>query len=1131
MKIKFRQGLLLNKRSSLFRAIMKTFIFLCCSVAFAVGTTKGAAQNADIVINTDQVLSIKQVFQLINKQTDYKFIYRHDLIKSAPDITLEKGTIKAYELLDQCLAPINFTYEFTDKGTIVVKRNPLPAPSKKIGDGADQAIQFQVSGTVVDGQGGPLPGASIVEKGTTNGTQTDFDGNFSLAVANESAVLVVSYIGFGTKEISVNGQTDISISLAEDAAGLDEVVVVGYGTQRKGNLTGAIASIKSDKMTVAPMTSAANTLIGQLPGLAGLQSSGLPGSDAAALRIRGFGGALVIVDGIEGDLNNLDPNQIESVSVLKDGAASIYGARAGNGVILVTTKRGNFQKPTISFNTSFSAQGVTKILRPGSSGQIAEMQRERHIQSGLDPDTAPWTQEAIDKFYAGDDPGYLNTDWYGHTFRDWAPQQNHDLSVRGGSEKIKYFGHFGYSKQETMVKTNGGDFQRYNVQSNVDADITDRLKISLDFAATFKNRNLPVRGLGNGGFFWQDYYRTMPWYPAELPDPTKVPWGGIDVGSVATVSNIDLMGYNRNNDKNIRGIATITYDFAAIKGLQAKANLNYTAGDSYGKNYMKPIDFWTYNPATEEYINAASFNQSNLSESISRNSVFTQQFSLNYDNIFADKHRISVLALYESIDYRSNNFNASRTNLLTPLIDQLFMGSTTGMGNNGSASEMGRMSYVGRFNYSYDDRLLLETIFRADASAKFPSENRWGYFPSLSLGWVVSREKFMENQEVIDNLKIRTSYGQSGNDAVGNFQYLSGYSTSGSVLFDEGQLNGLYITGLPNPFLTWEKMSIYNSGVDFSLLGQKLYGSIDVFYRDRDGIPATRITSLPSTFGSSLPPENINRLSDRGFEFSLGTIKKSADFSYDISGNISWSRSKWTYYEEPVYVDPDQERISKRSGVWTDRVMGYVSDGLFTSQAEIDALDFVYESLGGNSTLQPGDVKYKDLNGDGVLNWKDQKEIGQGSFPHWTYGFNTLFQYKNISLSTLFQGAFGYSTDVNITGYDNEKMYELRWTEANNDPNALVARLGGASSNGYTSDYRLRSTSYIRLKTASLAYQFPNRIIDKLGVESLRFFVAGTNLFTISTLDKYGVDPEVQSGSLMVYPQQRTVSVGLNLSI
>ncbi|HUH46126.1 MAG TPA: SusC/RagA family TonB-linked outer membrane protein, partial [Arenibacter sp.] len=823
--------------------------------------------------------------------------------------------------------------------------------------------------------------------------------------------------------------------------------------------------------------------------------------------------------------------QIESVSVLKDGAASIYGARAGNGVILVTTKRGNFQKPTISFNTSLSAQGVTKILRPGSSGQIAEMQRERHIQSGLDPDTAPWTKEAIDKFYAGDDPGYLNTDWYDHTFRDWAPQQNHDISVRGGSEKIKYFGHFGYSKQETMVKTNGGDFQRYNVQSNVDADITDRLKISLDFAATFKDRNLPVRGMGNGGHFWQDYYRTMPWYPAQLPDPTKVPWGGIDVGSIATVSNIDLMGYNRSNDKNIRGIASLTYDFATIKGLQAKANLNYTAGDAYSKNYMKPIDFWTYNPATEEYTNAAFFDQSNLSESINRNSVFTQQFSLNYNNIFADKHRISVLALYESIDYKSNYFTASRTNLLTPLIDQLFMGSTTGMGNNGSANEMGRMSYVGRFNYSFDDRLLLETIFRADASAKFPSDNRWGYFPSLSLGWVVSREKFMENQEVVDNLKIRTSYGQSGNDAVGNFQYLSGYSTRGSVLFDEGQLNGLYITGLSNPFLTWERMNIYNSGVDFSLWEQKLYGSIDVFYRDRDGIPATRITSLPSTFGSSLPPENINRLSDRGFEFSLGTTLKSDDFSYDISGNISWSRSKWTYFEEPEYQDPEQKRISKRSGEWTDRVMGYVSDGLFTSREEIDALDFVYESLGGNSTLQPGDIKYKDLNKDGVLDWKDQKEIGQGSFPHWTYGFNSILQYKNFSLTTLFQGAFGYSTDVNITGYDNEKMYELRWTEANNDPNALVARLGGASSNGYTSDYRLRSTSYIRLKTASLAYQFPNRIIDKLGVESLRFYVAGTNLFTISTLDKYGVDPEVQSGSLMVYPQQRTVSVGLNLSI
>ncbi|WP_396184849.1 SusC/RagA family TonB-linked outer membrane protein [Flavobacterium sp.] len=993
-----------------------------------------------------------------------------------------------------------------------------------------EPVILKITGVITDSKGLPLPGVNIVEKGSTNGVQTDLDGKFSLNVSNEKAILVVSYIGFQTKEIKVGNQKTIAIVLIEDYDKLDEVVVVGYGTQKKGGLTGSVASVNGDQLTIAPITSLANTLVGQLPGLTTLQSSGLPGSDQAKLSIRGFGDALVIVDGIEGNLSSLDPGQIESVSILKDGAASIFGARAGNGVILVTTKRGNNGKPIISLNTSYSLQGVTRILRPASSGQIAEMEREQYIQSGGNPATAPWTQEAIDKFYKGGDPGYLNTDWYSHTFRDWAPQQNHNLSVRGGNEKVKVFGYFGYAKQETMIKTNGGDYQRYNGQANIDANITDRFKMALDISMAFQDKNFPVRGLENEGALWQDYYRTRPWYPATLPDPTKVPWGGIDVGSIATVSNIQLMGYDRSNDKNLRGIATFTYDFENIKGLKAKASINYYNNDIYTKRYQKPITFWTYNPTADIYTAAAAFNQSNLSEGMYRNSTLTQQYSLNYTNTFATKHRVSALALYESIDYKSNFFTASRTDLLTPSIDQLFVGSTTGMGNNGSASEMGRVSYVGRFNYAYDDRILVETIIRADASAKFPSESRWGYFPSVSLGWLLSKEKFLANYKSIDNLKIRTSVGQSGNDAVGNFSYLAGYSTIGSVLFDDKQLTGLYITGLANPILTWEKMTIYNSGVDFSFYNKKIYGTFDGFYRERTGIPASRATSLPSTFGATLPVENINSLSDSGFELSLGTQGNIGDFFYDLGGNISFNQSKWMHYEEPSYEDPDQERLNKKSGQRTDRIMGYVSDGLFTSQNEINALNYTYEGLGGNGALRPGDVKYKDTNGDGVLNWKDQTEIGKGSFPHWMYGINSLFQYKNFSLTTLFQGAFGFSTNVNITGYQNEVMYNLRWTESNNDPNALVARLGGASSNGYMSDYNLQQTSYIRLKTASLGYDFSKPILDKLGFTQLRVYLAGTNLFTISTLDKYKIDPEVQSGSVRVYPQQRTVSLGLNMS-
>lgn len=987
-----------------------------------------------------------------------------------------------------------------------------------------------ITGKVVDPDGNPIPGVTIIAKGTTVGTASNENGEFSLDVPEEDNVLVFSFVGMKTKEVNVEGKTSINVTMEIDAVGLEEVVAIGYGTQRKGNLTGSVADVQSEKLNIAPITSTNNALVGQLPGLVAKQTSGMPGSDAASIRIRGFGAALVIVDGIEGDFNSLDPSQIESISILKDGSASIYGARAGNGVILVTTKRGKIQKPTITLNSSYTLQGVTRILHPGSSGQIAEMEREQHIQSGQDPETAPWTQEAIDAFYAGDDPFYVNTDWYEHVFRDWAPQQNHNLSVQGGTEKLQYYGYFGYVEQETMVKKNGGEYQRYNVQSNIDADITDKLKMSIDLSMRLQKENFPVRNMNNEGAFWQDYYRTRPWYPATLPDPTKVPWGGIDVGSIATVSNIDLMGYRRSNDKNIRGILTFTYDFDLIQGLQAKANVNYNNTDVYAKNFRKPITFWTYNTTTETYEASASFTESRVGESLNRSNILTQQYSLNFDRNFSDKHRISALALYESIDYKSNNFNASRTNLLTPAIDQMFIGSTTAMGNNGSASEMGRVSYIGRFNYSYDDRYLLETIFRADASAKFPSESRWGYFPSVSLGWMISEEGFMGNASKVDNLKLRLSYGQSGNDAVGNFQYLSGYTTRGTVLFDNGQLPGLYITGLANPLLTWETMTIYNAGLDYAFLNQKLYGTLDVFYRNREGIPATRITSLPSTFGSSLPPENLNQIDDRGFELSVGTKGSSGEFTYDLSGNISWSRSKWVYFEEPEYEDPEQERISKRTGNWTDRSMGYVSDGLFTSQEEIESLDYIYDALGGNSTLRPGDVKYLDINEDGVLDWKDQTEIGKGTFPHWIYGINTSLQYENFSLTTLFQGAFGFNTNVNVTQYPNAVMYDLRWTEENNDPSALVPRLGGASTNGLTSDYRLRSVSYIRLKTASLGYNLPKGILSRLSVDNLRVFAAGTNLFTISTLDKFRVDPEVQSGTAQVYPQQRTISLGINMS-
>lgn len=468
---------------------------------------------------------------------------------------------------------------------------------------------------------------------------------------------------------------------------------------------------------------------------------------------------------------------------------------------------------------------------------------------------------------------------------------------------------------------------------------------------------------------------------------------------------------------------------------------------------------------------------------------------------------------------------------MTSVLDQIFAGNPSTAQNSGWEDEMGRVSWVARLNYGYKDKYLVETIFRADASAKFPKGKRWGYFPSVSLGWVMSEEDFIKKLNFVDLLKFRFSYGQSGNDNVGSFKYLAGYAFDGSYIIGSNIMSGLYSTGLANYLLTWEKMSIYNGGVDFSLFNRKLYGTIEGFYRLRDGIPGNRASSLPSSFGAELPQENLNSIDTRGFEFTVGTAGKVGELSYDVSGNIAWSRSKWVNYDEPEYTDPDQERLYKLTGNWIDRRIGYVADGLFTSMEEIEQLDYVYKDLNGNSTLRPGDVKYKDLNGDKVLDWKDQTEIGSGTMPHWTYGVNATFQYKGFDLSLLFQGAFDYTTYIDLETAPSVLKFENRWTIEENNPNSLVPRPGGASTNGLYSDYRNHNTSYLRLKNFTFGYEVPKQWLSKFGVERLRIYFAGTNLFTLSSLNEYGVDPEMPEGTpAYYYPQQRTLSFGLNLS-
>ncbi|NQU80917.1 MAG: TonB-dependent receptor [Bacteroidetes bacterium] len=1112
--------------------IMKISVFLFLTGIISIYAGNSYSQTTRLSLDLRET-TVGEVLTNIENQSEFYFLYSNKLVDVNRKVSLRAKNKPVSNILDHLFADTDIRYVVFDRQIIL---SPEEMLKKTIEQQNAPPQEIVVTGKVTGEDGNSLPGVNIVIKGTITGTITDVDGNYSIEVEGPDATLVFSFIGYRSQEVEISGRALINITLAGEAFGLEEVIAVGYGFKKKVNLTGSVTAVNSDVLEkIPPFGSTTNALAGRLPGLISKQTSGSPGRDAASLTIRGFGNALIIVDGVESNFNNINSNEIESISVLKDASAAIYGARAGNGVILVTTKRGTEGKPVITLNSSYSLQNITNFPKPMSAGQYAEYDRESKIHRGLSESQMQFTQEEMELFYAGTDPNYPNTDWYDVLVRSSAPMEQHNLSIRGGSDRLKYFGLFGFMNQETFWKNNGGDFQRYNIRANVDAKITDNLSMQLNVSNINEYRKFPASAGGDDYNFFRGFWQTWPIHPSSLPDPTKIPYTG-DFNSLIS-TNREISGFSDDDFQNIKIGASINYDFPFLKGLSAKLFINYDQDYQNVKTMGTPVDTYSYDHDSGIYTLMGQKTKGSLSHRDSRSRMITNQFSFNYDREFAEKHTVSFMALYESIDYNNEYITASRINFLTNSIPYLFAGSVDNQSANGSASEMGRKSYIGRLNYSFKNKYLFEATMRADASAKFPSEKRWGYFPSLSAGWRISEESFMKDNIVwLSNLKLRGGVSNTGYDNVGNFAYLSGYQLGGKYIIGTDILDGLVSTGLANPNLTWEKVSIFNLGFDFSLFKSKLYGEFDVFYRKLTGIPATRLLSLPSTFGASLPPENLNSSNDRGFEALIGTRGSKGDFSWDISGNVSWSRAKWDHYEEVDYSDDSEmARVYQISGQWTDRVMGYKTDGLYTSQEEIDGMTFDQDQL-GNTTIKPGDIKYIDVNKDGVLDWKDKVNIGNGSLPHWMVGLSTNLNYKNFDLFLLFQGSGGNYVSVILPWC--EQLFIERWTEENNNPNALFPRSGSLAQGGGGSDFYLKKEDYIRLKTLNFGYNLPKNLLKFAKINSLRIFFAGTNLFTLDRLKKYGLDPEAPStagkyyaNNAFFYPQQRTFTFGLTLTL
>jgi TonB-linked SusC/RagA family outer membrane protein len=1012
--------------------------------------------------------------------------------------------------------------------------------------------QQKVSGVVTDNQNTPLVGASVLIEGFTRGTTTDINGKYSLDVSSAST-LVFSFIGYESKKIIVGTNSIINVSL-EDGSVLDEIIVVGYGKEKKSTLTGAVATIDKAKLTAVPVSNTANLLGGRVPGVMTRQNSGLPGGEDTQIRIRGFAKPpLTLVDGVQMDFSRIDPNDIESITILKDAAAAVYGARAGNGVVLVTTKRGTSGKPKISYAGSYTSQSASKFLEQVNPEQFVQLYREADLMDGHGY-SFTYKDEDQQKFKEGA-PNYEGGNWVNSLIKNNAPMQQHSLSVSGGSDMVKYHTSIGLTDQESYFRSRDFDYGRINALSNVDATITKNLKFNLDLSYRTEETNRSIPDLDP---LWTELATTNPTLPTVLPDPSiGHPYTGFSQRNPVTSSSRDIRGTWDRIENLFRGKLGITYQAQFLTGLTLHGELNAQRYDRGIKQFTKPTDLYRYLPETNSYRLEATQNPiSSISENQYKRTQLYPMVSVEYAKKVND-HSFKLLGIAEKTTEKFNSFSAYRLNLLSTQIPELFIGSSTQQYNNGfSGADIGRKSVVGRLNYSYKDKYLFESTFRADGNVLFAPQTRWGYFPSFSAGWVLSEENFMKSNKTFDFMKLRLAYSQLGDDTANGlegFDYLTGYDLSGIYLFDQGVgFPRLTTRGLVNPLLSWEILTMYNLGLEASVLNGRLTFEAELFYRKRDGIIDVNIQDIPSTFGAELPVVNINSQDSRGLELSAFYKQNVGKFKLDFAPNFSFAKSKWINVKsQENYADPDLQRINGLSGNWVNRRFGYVSDGLFMTKEEVSSHKVIQDG-NDNKTLRPGDIRYKDLNDDGVIDYKDQDLIGfAAGIPEMMIGLNIGVEYKNFRLSSLLQGASRFG--LAISGYarnmfDNGStpltyQYEYRWQPDPTNPNVNInpkaqlpaPTLAPGSNNNKFSDFYYRDVNYLRMKNINFSYNIPSKILKKANIINAELYVAAENVFTLTNLGIYknSFDPEFDpsTGTGRNYPISKSMSVGLRFTL
>ena len=1002
-----------------------------------------------------------------------------------------------------------------------------------------------VTGIVLDDMGEPIIGATIKIKGQdTVGTITSIDGDFTLKGLKKGQTLVISYIGFQTQEVKYNGEKSLKVTLKSDSKSLNEVVVVGYGTQKKVNMSGAVASINMDELTESrPVTNVSQALAGLAAGVNVSSGSNRPGDDNASILVRGQGtlnssAPLIIIDGVEQGINTVNPQDIESVSVLKDAAsASIYGSRAANGVILITTKKGKSGKIKVDYNGYVSFQSIRKTLTPVSNyADYMELINEGYYNSNPKSGKNQYfSEEKIAEWRNGNDPlKYPNTNWIDETFKP-STSTNHVVSLSGGSDKIRFYGSFGYMNNPGVLENAG--MKKYTVRLNMDADVTSWLNIGMQIGGYVSDLEPGAEEIDN---IFTYTAATTPGMVFRAPDGR---YGALnnseDSGQCANNNPLIRLnkwaGQDRKNNVRPRFTATLK----PFKGFSLTGSYSYEFLDR--ETHRKPVFLDAYNFLTDEQT-WTNRGKTSIKYTDSKIERYFNDLVARYDTkMFKNNLAIGAMAGLSNELYRSKNFSATRQDL-TDLSMDVINGATGESTSSGSSTEWAMRSFFGRLNLNWQEKYLFEFNLRADGSSRFSKDNRWGYFPSASAAWRIDQEKFMEGVlgGNLSNLKLRLSYGALGNNSVGNYDYQSLYTTSGNnYVLGNLMVPGLALAAISNSALTWESTKVFNVGLDFGFFNNHLTGTIDFFNKKTTGILIN--LPAPGVHGTTaLPKQNSAEVTNKGIEFTLGWQDKIGDFTYGANANFAYITNNVDKFKGK---DKGGMSISGANLIWEGHSINsqYLMrvDRILQTDEDMKIVDEMiaknpnaFKALG---KPQKGDFLYKDIDGDGCITLMDKEIVSDGTNPKFTFGLNLNAAYKGFDVSALLQGQLGiktfwmndaYNTPTVRYGYQiNKEVADGRWYEGRTDAKYPRLIQYQDTRNTKPSDFYLQDRSFLKIRNIQFGYTVPQNLTQMVHVQRVRVYCSLENFFTFTSFK--GFDPEVSG---MNYPTMKQCTLGLNIS-